>query len=83
MQVDVDEATLQKVADTTGAKYFRATDTQSLRDVYTEIDKAEKTRFEAPEYADYRELYPWALWPALVLLGLELVLADTVLRKIP
>jgi hypothetical protein len=63
------------VAETTGARYFRATDTQSLRDVYTEIDRAEKTRFEAPDYADYRELYPWLLWPALALLALELVLA--------
>ena len=83
IQVDVDEATLKKVAETTGARYFRATDTQSLRDIYTEIDKAEKTRFEAPEYEDYRELYPWALWPALLVLGMELVLADTALRKIP
>ena len=83
MQVDVDEPTLEKVAQTTGARYFRATDTKSLHDIYDEIDKAEKTRFEAPEYADYRELYPWALWPALMLLGLELVLADTRLRKIP
>jgi Ca-activated chloride channel family protein len=83
VQVDVDEATLKKVAETTGARYFRATDTQSLREIYSEIDRAEKTRFEAPEYADYRELYPWALWPALMLLAAELVLADTRLRKIP
>jgi Ca-activated chloride channel family protein len=83
VQVDIDEKTLQKVADTTGARYFRATDTQSLRDVYAEIDQAEKTEFEAPEYADWRELYPWLLWPALALLCVELALADTVLRKIP
>jgi Ca-activated chloride channel homolog len=83
VQVDIDEKTLQKVAETTGARYFRATDTQSLRDIYAEIDKAEKTTFEAPEYADYDELYPWLLWPALALLCVELALADTVLRKIP
>jgi Ca-activated chloride channel family protein len=83
VQVDIDEDTLQKVAETTGARYFRATDTESLRSIYEEIDRAEKTRFEAPEFADYRELYPWALWPALALLVLELVLADTRLRKIP
>jgi len=83
MQVDVDEATLEKVAKTTGARYFRATDTKSLREIYAEIDKAEKTAFEAPSYQDYRELYPWALWPALALLLAELVLADTRLRKVP
>src|SRR5262249_13830347 len=42
IQVDVDEDTLKKVATTTGARYFRATDTTSLRDIYAEIDKAEK-----------------------------------------
>jgi Ca-activated chloride channel family protein len=83
VQVDIDEETLRKVAETTGGRYFRATDTQSLRDVYAEIDRAEKTEFEAPEYSDYRELYPWLLWPALTLLCIELALADTVLRKIP
>ena len=83
VQVDIDEDTLKKVATTTGARYFRATDTQSLRDVYAEIDAAEKTSFEAPEYADYRELYPWALWPALALFCAELLLADTRLRRIP
>jgi Ca-activated chloride channel family protein len=83
VQVDVDEETLKKVATTTGARYFRATDTTSLRDIYAEIDQAEKTSFEAPEYADYRELYPWLLWPALALFCAELVLADTRLRKIP
>jgi Ca-activated chloride channel family protein len=83
MPVDIDEETLEKVAKTTGGRYFRATDTESLRGIYSEIDRAEKTQFQAPDYADYRELYPWALWPALALLGLELVLADTRLRKIP
>ena len=83
VQVDVDEETLKKVAATTGARYFRATDTTSLREIYAEIDKAEKTSFEAPEYADYRELYPWLLWPALALFCAELVLADPRFRKIP
>jgi Ca-activated chloride channel family protein len=81
--VDIDEDTLKKVANTTHARYFRATDTQSLRDIYAEIDKAEKTTFEAPEYADFRELYPWLLWPALLLVCAELALGETVLRKLP
>ena len=83
MQVDIDEATLQKIATTTHARYFRATDTPTLREIYAEIDRSEKTEFEAPQYLDYRELYPWLLWPALALLLIEIGLGETVLRKLP
>ena len=83
MQVDIDEDTLQKIATTTHGRYFRATDTPTLREIYAEIDRSEKTPFEAPEYLDYRELYPWLAWPALALLLLEIGLAETKLRKLP
>ena len=83
MQVDIDEDTLKRVAQKTGARYFRATDTQSLRDVYAEIDRAEKTPFEAPQFLDYRELYPWLAWPAFALLLMEIGLSETLLRKLP
>src|SRR6185436_8779816 len=52
MPVDIDEDTLNKIASTTGARYFRATDTKSLSDIYAEIDRSEKTPFEAPQYLD-------------------------------
>lgn len=83
MQVDVDEDTLKKIAMATNARYFRATDTASLRDIYAEIDRSEKTPFEAPQFLDYREAYPVLAWPAVVLLLLEVGLAETVLRKLP
>jgi Ca-activated chloride channel family protein len=83
MPVDIDEDTLKKIAATTGARYFRATDSDSLREIYAEIDRSEKTEFEAPQFLDYRELYPWLVWPALALLLLEIGLAETVLRKLP
>jgi Ca-activated chloride channel family protein len=83
VSVDIDEDALKKVAEITHARYFRATDTESLREIYAEIDRAEKTEFEAPEYTEYREAYAWLLWPALLLLCLELGLAETVLRKLP
>ena len=83
MQVDIDEEALKKVAEITKARYFRATDTKSLRDVYAEIDQAEKTEFEAPEYTEYREAYAWLLWPALLLICLEALLGETVMRKLP
>ena len=83
MPVDVDEDTLKKIATTTGGRFFRATDTASLRDIYAEIDRTEKTPFEAPQFLDYREGYPFLVWPALGLVLLEIGLADTVLRKLP
>lgn len=83
MSVDIDEDALKKVAEITKARYFRATDTKSLREIYGEIDRAEKTEFEAPEFTEYREIYPYLLWPALLLFMLELGLAETVLRKLP
>ena len=83
MPVDIDETTLRAVAEQTHARYFRATDTASLRDIYSEIDRAEKTTFEAPAYVDWRELYPWFLWPGLGLLCAELALGETLLRKLP
>lgn len=83
MPVDIDEDTLKRVAEKTGARYFRATDTKSLQAIYEEIDRAEKSPFEAPEYKDWRELYPWLLWPALLVLLAEIGLGETVLRKLP
>jgi Ca-activated chloride channel homolog len=83
VQVDIDEDTLKKIAAATGGHYFRATDTASLQQIYAEIDRTEKTPFEAPQFLDYRELYPFLAWPALGLLLLEVGLAQTVLRKLP
>jgi Ca-activated chloride channel family protein len=83
ISVDIDEDALKKVAEITKARYFRATDTASLREIYGEIDRAEKTEFEAPEFTEYREIYPYLLWPALLLFLLELALAETALRKLP
>ena len=83
MPVDIDEKTLQAIADTTKARYFRATDTDSLRQIYSEIDRAEKSPFDAPQYLDWRELYPWLVWPALALVLVEIGLGETVLRKLP
>lgn len=83
VQVDIDEPTLEAIAKTTGGRYFRATDTQSLRDIYQEIDAAEKAPFEAPQFLEHREMYAWLVWPALLLLLAEVGLGETVLRKLP
>ncbi len=83
VQVDIDEETLTKIADTTGGKYYRATDTDSLQRIYDEIDQLERSEFEAPKLYDWQELYPWFLVPALLLLLAEQVLRHTWLRRLP
>ncbi|MCK5571772.1 MAG: VWA domain-containing protein, partial [Bacteroidetes bacterium] len=81
--VDVDEETLQTIADMTGGQYYRATNNRTLKRIYAEIDRMEKTRIEVKAYRSYSELfYAWAgLGLALVLL--EVGLAGTLLRKQP
>ena len=81
--VDVDEETLQKVAETTGAKFFRATDTDSLRRIYEEIDQLEKTTETMKHFEEYRELFPWVILGALSLLCLEALRAASTRRGLP
>jgi len=83
MQVDIDEATLEKIARISGAAYFRATNTEQLEDVYKEIDRMEKTRIEVKEYTRYSELFYWFAAAALVLLMAVIVLENTRFMKIP
>ncbi len=83
MRVDIDETTLQKIADMTGGKYFRATDRASLNKIYQEIDKMEKTKIKVKEYTRYSELFYYFVGGAVLLLLGEIGLANTKLRKIP
>lgn len=81
--VEIDEALLEQIAQRTGGKYFRATDTASLRHIYGEIDKLEKRTIEAVKYEDWRELFPWALGPGLACLLVAVLLEQTRLRRLP
>lgn len=72
IRVDIDEETLAKVADMTGAQYFRATDTKSLKKIYDDINTMETTTRTIKKFEHYRELYPLFVAMALLLLGLEL-----------
>jgi len=83
VRIDIDEDSLTKIAAITEGRYFRATDTQSLREIYREIDKMEKTPVEEKGYSEYNELFRLFLIPALAVLFLEIVLTNTFLRKIP
>jgi Ca-activated chloride channel family protein len=82
-QVDVDEETLGQVAKTTGAAFFRATDTDSLKQIYAQIDQLEKTTATLKKFDRYRELYPFVVAAALAVLALEVALAETRLRRLP
>lgn len=92
--VSMDAATLQKIADKTGGKYFPANNTDSLENVYAEIDKLEKTKTEEKRYFQTTEWATSAVqwgsvrWPPLLLvvfglLSAEVILANTWLRRIP
>jgi Ca-activated chloride channel homolog len=83
IKVDIDEDTLKDIAKKTRGQYFRATDTASLQEIYGEINQLERTTFSAPRYLDYYELYPWLAFPALLLVGIEVGLSHTRLRKLP
>ena len=79
----LDEETLREIAAITNARYYRATDTDELRGIYDEISALEKSDVEILNFVRYREIPAWFLLPALVLLLLELVLSNTVFRRLP
>ena len=79
----LDEETLRQIAAITNAKYYRATDTEELRGIYAEINALEKSDVEILNFVRYREILVWFLVPALVVLLLELVLSNTVFRRLP
>ncbi len=83
MPVEIDEDLLRKIADQTGGEYFRATDTEKLRQIYQEINEMEKTKIQVKEFTKYRELYVNYAGAGLILLILEILMLNTILRKLP
>ena len=83
MPADVDEDTLQKIADKTGGKYYRADSADTMRRIYAEIDSLEKTEVEVKKYEHFDELYRPVGLGGLSLLLLEIILSQTVWRKLP
>jgi Ca-activated chloride channel family protein len=82
-QVDIDENTLKKISDLTGGQYFRATDLESLKAIYKQIDEMEKSEVKVRDHSEYTELFHYFLIPGILLLLLEIGLSNTVLRRIP
>jgi Ca-activated chloride channel family protein len=82
-KVNIDEKLLKQIADETGGKYFRAKDNETLKNIYGEIDKLEKTRIEMTSTTTYSEKFlPFVIAAAIFLL-LETLLRLTVLKKFP
>jgi Ca-activated chloride channel family protein len=81
--VDIDEDTLQKIADMTGGKYYRADNAERFAQIYSEIDKLEKSEAVVKKYTEFKELFAWLISPGLALLLAELLLKNTVLRRLP
>lgn len=81
--IELDEAMLNEVAKVTGGKYFRATDTDSLRRIYEEIDDLEKVKITEYGYREYKELFSYFLIAALIVLSTESVLANTIFLRLP
>jgi Ca-activated chloride channel family protein len=81
--VDIDEDTLQKIADKTGGKYYRADNAERFQQIYAEIDKLEKTEAVINKFAQFDELFPWFVSCGLALLLVEVALGQTLFRRLP
>lgn len=83
MPVEIDEETLQSIADRTGGQYFRATDAEALRRVYAQIDQLERTKITERRLRDYDEYYRHVMALALAIMALAWVARSTIFRRLP
>jgi Ca-activated chloride channel family protein len=81
--VEIDEDVLQQIAKMTGGSYFRATDNASLGAIYGEIDQMEKTKLQVREYKKRNEEFFPYLLTAFLLLVIEILIRNTILRRLP
>lgn len=80
---ETDEETLRRIASDTGAKYYKADNFESLASVYDEIDRLEKTKIKTKDHTDYRELYPYFVFSAIILLFIHSLLSNTRFLTVP
>ena len=79
----VDEELLREIAQTTGGTYFHASDSEGLTDVYSAIDRLEKSRIEESKYSEYTELFRWFAGSGLALIVAVNMLLETRFRSLP
>jgi Ca-activated chloride channel homolog len=82
-KVSIDEKLLTQIANETGGKYFRATDNENLANIYKEIDRLEKSRFQVTTFTHYTEKFLPFVLAAIGCLVLEWILRFTLFRKFP
>ena len=78
-----DDDALSKISQTTGGTFYRAENSEKLRQIYAEINRMEKTEAVVNKFTKYKELFPWFISGGLALLLLEITLGQTVFRKLP
>ena len=81
--VEIDEKTLTEIAGTTNGNYYRATSNDKLMEVYQEIDKLEKTKLNVKEFSKREEEFELFAWIAFFCILLDILLRNTILKKIP
>ncbi len=81
--IEIDEEMLKKIADITGGKYYLASDTETLRKIYDDINRLEKSAIEHFGYREYIELFYYFLIPGLIMLAIEILLSNTLFLKVP
>lgn len=83
VSIAIDEKTLKDIANITGGKYFRATDKNTLKEIFNEIDQLEKTEMDVKQFSHKEDNYmPWALL-LLVLVCCDFIVRHTILKNIP
>ena len=81
VQVEIDEKLLTQISEMTGGKYFRATDNDRLKEIYSDIDELEKSEIEEFKYYSVDEKYRYFLLPAIILIAFEIIMKLTILRS--
>ena len=81
--VDIDEEVLKNISKITDAAYFRATNLKSLRDIYKQIDKLEKSEAKTLDHSEYKELFHYFLISGLILILIEIICLNSFLRRLP
>jgi Ca-activated chloride channel homolog len=82
-RVEFNEAGLKQVAQIADGKFYRATDTKSLEQIYGDIDKLEKSTVAIKKYQEYRDLFPICVMSGCGLLVAQLLLSQTIWKKLP
>ena len=81
VDVEMDEKTLQQLAETTNGQYFRATDEERLSEIYDEINSLERSEISVKQFREYRELFGWMLIPSVVIMLSMMFVNESIFRK--